>query len=168
MKPFKTIAILSIIIASALPLFFSGFFIAGRVIIRQIMMARLEKENVQTIYVPIHEFKWFKENREIVVDDRMFDVKTVERKDSVYEVTGVFDEMETELNLQLEKSSGNRNSSASPNGIYQVCLGIIADRPGNLITEIEPEFVLLHKLRFPGNTRLCWTCLEQLSPPPES
>ncbi len=167
MKLLKTIAFILIITASALPLFFSGFFIASRVVIRQIMMKRLEKENVQTIYIPISEFSWYKKNREIVVDDKMLDVKSIEKKDSVYVVTGIFDEMETELNVQLEKTSENKNSTGSPHGLYQVCLGLIADKAGTSLLEIDPDFVLLNK-SFPSyNTRLCWTWLEHFSPPPE-
>jgi hypothetical protein len=99
------------------------------------------------------------------VENRMFDVKKIEQKDGLYVVTGIFDEMESELNLQLEKSSEDRNSKA--NGIYLVCLGLVADGTGDILPDLSPHFILLHKSNLPNKARLYWTNLELLFPPPK-
>jgi len=65
------------------------------------MEERLERSNLQTISVPVKDFHWYEENREIVVDGMMFDVKSIERKGDEYIITGLFDKEETDLHIAM-------------------------------------------------------------------
>jgi hypothetical protein len=167
MKFKRTIACILLIAASALPLFFSAFFIGGRVLIRHIMLERLEKENVQTLYIPAAEFKWFKKDREILVNGKMFDVKSVNLTGNVYTVKGIFDDLETELNTKLEKSAENKNAANNNNVIYQVCLGLIAEKPFTSFPDFAIRKIITRKKNAEAHQPLCWTYLQHFSPPPE-
>jgi hypothetical protein len=131
------------------------------------MHEKLEKENFQTISIPESEFKWFKKNREIIVDRKMFDVKLIEKKDGVYYVTGIFDEMETALNNQLEKTSENKNSSAGTSTDFQVCLGLIAEKPATQLPAINPATPLTVKTYCFNKLALYRIYPDRFPPPPE-
>ncbi len=170
MRFIRTIACILLISASALPLFFSAFFIGGRVLIRHIMLERLEKENVQTLYIPAAELKWFKKDRELLVNGKMFDVKSVNLNlnENVYAVTGIFDEMETTLNTRLEKSAENKNFPGNTSPVFQVCLGLIAEKPFTSFPDFDTRKIITQKKNTEANQLLCWTYLNIFSPPPES
>lgn len=94
------------------------------------MLSNLKEEKITTIHVAEKELQWYKKNHEILVDGKMFDVKSIELKDGVYEITGLFDDMETELNAMLEEIHSDAGKKQEKSiSIYQVCLGLISDSP---------------------------------------
>lgn len=77
------------------------------------MEEKLENNHLQTLTIPVKDFRWHEKNREIVVSGKMFDVKSVQRQGDQYHVTGLFDKAETELHLALEKL--HRSNGAGQN-----------------------------------------------------
>jgi hypothetical protein len=59
------------------------------------MKEKLESEQLQTLIIPIKNFRWYEEGREIVFEGMMFDVRSVTKQGDNYVVTGLFDHMET-------------------------------------------------------------------------
>jgi hypothetical protein len=130
MRSGKTISLTILLFAAVLPLFLSAIFLGGRIAIRITMLRNLDEDQVTTIRIPEKDFKWYEENREILVDGKMFDVKSIQLTDGVYEVTGLFDNMETELNTMLEDIHKDAKSNRDKTfNIFQVCLGLISDMP---------------------------------------
>ncbi len=168
MKSGKTILLSILLFAAILPLVLSAIFLGGRIVIRITMLQSLGEEKVSVIRIPEREFKWYEENREIVVDGKMFDVKTIALIDGVYEITGLYDEMETQLNAMLEdihKDAGNNHDNSI--SLYHVCLGLIAEQP-------FPEQINLAKLSPEKIFHSHYSCdlldisYRLISPPPES
>lgn len=62
---------------------------------------RLEQQAAQTITVPIVTIVWEKQDRELVIDGRMFDIFSYYVKGNSLVATGVFDEEETRLETFL-------------------------------------------------------------------
>lgn len=145
MRSGKTISLTILLFAAFLPLFLSAIFLGGRIAIRIAMLHNLEKDQVTTIRIPEKEFQWFEENREILVDGKMFDVKSIQLTDGMYEVTGLFDDMETELNAMLEDLHNDaKNNQANSFNIFQVCLGLVSETPGSgndIQQRLNPEKV---------------------------
>jgi hypothetical protein len=143
MKSRKTISLSILLFAAFLPLFLSAIFLGGRIAIRITMLRNLKEDQVTTIHIPEKDFKWFEENREIQVDGKMFDVKSIQLIDGIYEVTGLFDEMETELNAMLEDLHKDAKSNQDKTfNIFQVCLGLISETPfvpNNIQQHLYPE-----------------------------
>ena len=75
-----------------LPMFLSSFFLGGRMAIRIIMFEKMEKENIQSISLPADKINWYKKNRELIIDGKMFDVKSIEKQGDEYVITGLFDD----------------------------------------------------------------------------
>lgn len=127
MKRRRTIALYLLCFAAMVPVFLSAAFLGGRLLIRIVMIKSLESEKVITLKLDPSQIRWYKKNHELMIDGKMFDVKSMAQQNGYLVVTGLFDEMETEMNALLEKNHDpdNRNSK-SQHAIYQVCLGIIA------------------------------------------
>ena len=86
----KTIAGIPIILIVLLPCLYCLYFQVKHHLIREEMREKLERDNLQTVIVPVKEFRWYEEDREIIVDGTMFDVKTIERRGDNYIITSLF------------------------------------------------------------------------------
>jgi hypothetical protein len=164
----KKIAIILICFTALLPLFLSSFFLGGRLAIRIIMFEKLEKENIQSLRLKADKINWYKKGRELIIDGKMFDVKSMEKQGDEYMITGLFDEMETTLNDQLTMAHDRSNQHTNiSNQLLQACLGIIAIQLINtdLPTAEGPEINRVHFSDF--STPLIARPLVIFSPPPE-
>jgi hypothetical protein len=70
---------------------------AFQLYIKQRMEASLKGDALQIIRLPATEVKWYEEGREILVEGKMFDIKTYSITNGVFIAQGVFDEKETEV-----------------------------------------------------------------------
>ena len=123
----RILAISVIFLASSLPLFFSGFFLSSRLVIRKLMLERVETEQLTTIKIPEKEIVWYNPGYEIIIEGKMFDIKSIHLEDGIYTISGLFDEDETELNnLEEDYASQEGNTKKTSHQIFQNCLGIIA------------------------------------------
>jgi hypothetical protein len=169
MRVKKTITIFALCLAAVLPLCLSGFFIAGRIIIRITMMEKLGKDELQTISIPTGSILWYKKNHELMIDGKMFDVKSIIQQGDTSIITGLFDDDDTELHEALagmheQKNNGHHNALM----LYQVCLGIIAEQ--NYLTNhtILKDFGFIQASFTEYEDPVMQAYLPVFSPPPES
>src|SRR5215213_2176935 len=99
----KIISGIPVIVLILLPCLYCLYFQVKHQMIRWEMKERLEHEAVQTIVVPANKFLWYDEGREIILDGKMFDVKSITQQNGNYTITGLFDEDETQLHIALKK-----------------------------------------------------------------
>jgi len=169
MRVRKTITIFALCLAALLPLCLSGFFIAGRIIIRITMLEKIEEDELQTISLPTDQIKWYKKNHELIVDGKMFDVKSIQQSGDSSIITGLFDEEDTALHEALagmheQKNKGHNNSLL----LFQVCLGIIAEQnqlKDHIILK-DSGFIKLSFASYEDNILHAYRPV--FSPPPES
>ena len=110
----KTIAGIPIILIVLLPCPYCFYFQLKHHLIREEMREKLQRENLQTITIQVNEFRWYEENREIVVDGTMFDVKSIVRRGNSYIITGLFDEAETELHIAMGRLQQREGEGPDP------------------------------------------------------
>lgn len=79
------------------PTLFMGGLQAFQAYIKQRMEASLETRDLITLTLPAAEVEWYEEGREIMVQDRMFDIKHYEVKNGVFTAKGMYDDDETEV-----------------------------------------------------------------------
>ena len=80
---------------------------------RNAMKESLVRQSLLDIVVPENEIIWIKKNKEILLQGKMFDIKTIILHNDGYHIEGLFDEQETEL-VELwhkEHSSGNEKGN---------------------------------------------------------
>jgi hypothetical protein len=59
-------------------------------------------KHCKPLLFPFLMLKWFKENKEIIVDGKLFDIKSVVFQDGIASFTGLYDDQEMYIKLQLE------------------------------------------------------------------
>lgn len=113
----KQIMATGMILLMAMPLFFSTASLIKQKWIQyqhEIMQASL---SMQTLTIQHEDLHWVKPGKEIILDGKLFDVKSILSIDGAVVVTGFFDEKETELVRQMnrisETQSGNQHSMNS-------------------------------------------------------
>jgi len=67
------------------------------------MKERMEKQLLQTITLPNSEIQWVKKGKEIRVQGKMFDIKSIEYKKGATIFHGLYDEEETLLNKHFNE-----------------------------------------------------------------
>ena len=93
----KQITALGLLFLVTMPLFISvGLFIKQKVIQLQ-RRQRFETELVQTITIPSEKIYWVKQGKEILVNGRLFDVKSFTTTGNHMTLTGFYDHEEDKL-----------------------------------------------------------------------
>jgi hypothetical protein len=133
------------------------------------MLEKIEQDDLQTISLPTDQIQWHKKNHELIIDGKMFDVKSIHQSGDSSIINGLFDEEDTALHEALagmheQKNKGQNNSLL----LYQVCLGIIAEQ-----NQLKDHFILKDfgfvKLSFASyDDTLLHAYRPVFSPPPES
>ena len=81
------------------------------------MKEELEQSLLQELVIPTSELQWFKPGKEIIVDNHLFDIKSIRySEDGNAHITGLFDKEETTLVNQMKKEMDRKNH----NGLGQI------------------------------------------------
>lgn len=98
------------------PLFFSAFFLVKKKIIQREMEEKLEVASLQTITVSVSDFVWLKKGKEILVNGKMFDVKSHQINGGKITFTGLYDDKEKELAATVKNAFTTKKDSNAPFG----------------------------------------------------
>lgn len=108
----KYIASFLLVACIGLPGILFLFYKTKQAFIRHEMEEKLEKLHLQTIQISADKIVWYKKNKEIVVEGRLFDIKTMTIGNGIATFRGLFDEKESDIkNLlsDLEKKQRGEN-----------------------------------------------------------
>lgn len=109
-----TIATLFLLVLALAPVFYSLQFNIRQQNIRRRMKEQLEEKMLHTVLLNTRDIKWVRPGKEIMMNDRMFDVKSIAyNPDGSVTVTGLFDEEETVLVQQLQKQQEDNNTQGN-------------------------------------------------------
>lgn len=104
MKPIhKKITSLFFILPGFAPLLFIIIFSVKQQAIRHSMKERMENQSLHSITMANNEIHWAKKGKEILVNGKMFDVKSITCKNGLTTFYGLYDEEETLLKTVFEK-----------------------------------------------------------------
>lgn len=85
-----------------------------KLVIKHEMAERLEEQNLQTIKLPADKVHWYEEDKEIIVEGKLFDVKSfTQQPDDTFLFTGLFDEEETDIKKEVDKLLQKKNDDAT-------------------------------------------------------
>jgi hypothetical protein len=109
----RTITASLLLLLVAAPLFFLSALQLRQWHIQHTLEERLEAGLLKTIFVPKHE--WHPLNsHEILLHEKLFDVKDVQEQATGFLVTGVFDEDETAVLQQIAYTCKQKNTKEDP------------------------------------------------------
>lgn len=103
-----------LLLAVAVPLFFSAGFFIQQQVVRHQMKQELNEKLLQTVSLPADKAVWLNEKKELIIDGRLFDVASWQISNNELTATGLFDEDEDKLNKKLQQLIGQNNDSPSP------------------------------------------------------
>ncbi len=104
----KLIAFVFLLIV-AVPVFLSLQFILEKKLIQEEVDEKMKTAVLQTIRIPKADIIWIKAGKEILLDDKLFDVKHFESTNEMVTLTGFFDTEETELLSRFKKYTDTNN-----------------------------------------------------------
>lgn len=132
------------------------------------MEEELENSQLQTITLPHSELNWYKPNKEVIIEGKLFDVKKFQQEGNTVILTGLFDEKETEIknNLSIirKAESEKKKNSELAHQYFSILL-----YPMRNSIEIPVSFQLTKK-SFPveASSRITSISYSIITPPPEA
>jgi len=132
------------------------------------MEEELESHQLQTISISKSELKWYKLNKEVLVEGKLFDVKKIHEKDATVFLTGLFDEKETEIKNNLgiirKAESDKKKNSELAQQFFSFLLF-----PARNSIEIPIPFQSIKKsFPFEASSRIASISFSIITPPPEA
>ena len=134
-----------LLLASSIPFALVFFFHIKQQTVRYEMKERLEEQILQTITLSEADVHWVKKNKEILVNGKMFDVKSYHVENNLYKFTGLYDDEETELTEHLENNfnKNNENGSWLISNLFQWLQSVYSnDNDGMLLTLMQEQLNL--------------------------
>lgn len=116
-----------LMVSIALPLILSAFSNIHQAWIRHEMLERLERRNLHTISLSPGEVVWYKKEKEIIINNRMFDVKSWKNVDGKIIFQGLYDEEETAFLKKVKEQTSDTQNSRHVIKAYQLESSWIAE-----------------------------------------
>jgi hypothetical protein len=111
---FKKISVFGLVLLIALPLVFTVVILVKQKIIQFQRNVRFDKEILQTVVVPTENIYWVKPGKEILLDGKLFDVKSFKTAGNRISLTGFFDHKEDKLVKRIVELARHKNKSGNP------------------------------------------------------
>ena len=128
------------------------------------MKEKLEEQLLHTITLEVKDIHWAKAEKEIWVNNRLFDIKSSRYHNGIYTFIGLYDNDETLLITQLQKNQEQENNTGNKILLQSLQLfPITFEKPAERLL----SYLLLNR-QFPeDNFPLCTHCLSIITPPPQ-
>ncbi len=97
-----------------------------RLVIQHEMKEKLEKQKLQTVVIKKSDVIWVKKNSEIVLNGRLFDIKSISEEKEKLVLHGLYDDEETAIEnfLYQNTQKGDTKQHQSLTGFFQLLLGV--------------------------------------------
>jgi hypothetical protein len=155
-----------LLFAAIIPFAFILFFQVKQQVVRHQMKECLEHELLQTISIHEKKVHWIKAGKEILVEGKMFDVKSFYEENGLYVFTGLYDHEETALVNQLEENWKKSNESGNPvlTNLFQLLQLVYPNENAYQLTKNNDQSVNYYHL----NIQLTTIYKKVSTPPPQS
>ncbi len=98
----------------AIPIFFSVSILVKQKVLHYQRDKKFEKEVLQTVIVSAENIYWVKPGKEILLDGKLFDVKSFTTKGNKISLLGFFDDKEDKLVQQIVQLEKQKSKSDNP------------------------------------------------------
>lgn len=110
----KKILAFSMLLVVAAPLFFFIGFTVKQKQIQHAMKAKLESAALQTVVLKKAGVQWLKKNKEIIIDGKLFDIKSYTTDGEKIIFNGLFDHEENKLKKEFANLVHQEKDDAAP------------------------------------------------------
>lgn len=116
----KNITALGLLLLLAIPLIFSITLVIKQKVLQYQRGERFETEELQTIKISPEKLYWIKAEKEILVDGKMFDVKSYHKDGDKIILTGFFDHKEEKIVSHIKALLHQKDKPIDPFGSAMV------------------------------------------------
>lgn len=109
----KILSVLFLLIF-AVPMLCTVAYLAAVKINTHEMQEKLEKSSLQKVSVNPNELVWVKKGKEVLINGKLFDVKSAEIINGKTQLTGLFDTTEDEIVKKISALESSKNDASSP------------------------------------------------------
>ena len=110
-KTIRSFIILFLMALVSLPMLYSAYLYAKKQAVRREMKERLERQALTTVRIHNNSVYWIEKGKEILVNDRMFDIKSIVQDGDYVEFSGLYDDEEKAIEARMEKHTEENSSS---------------------------------------------------------
>ncbi len=110
----KQLTALGLLLLVALPLVLSVCLFVNQKVLQLQRQERFEKERLQTIVITAEKILWVQDEKEVLINGRLFDVESIKKVGQTLELTGFFDHKEDRIVNHLKNTEQQKNNSTSP------------------------------------------------------
>jgi hypothetical protein len=127
LKNRKTILTILALLFLVGPFISTSYFIIKKEDLKNRFFKRFEDKKVHTIELNKDEIVWESKNREIIINNRLFDVKSITYQNNKAIITGWYDNEEENINIAINKEhqKSKRENNTVPFFSYIFCEQII-------------------------------------------
>ena len=108
-KHVKYIVSLLFLALIALPALLSAITMIRESLIRRDMKEALEEKQLLTIFIDIKDIIWEEAGKECRINGRLFDIKEIKKVNNQFQLKGLFDDEEMEIEEQLKNINSHQN-----------------------------------------------------------
>ena len=109
--PFRLLRSGFLLCVVLVPTLYLAFSLTQQRWIKWEMQEKLEKSQLTTLTLRIHSIQWAKKGKEILIDGKLFDVKSIVVENEQATIIGLFDEEETKLVTQINTQVHQHHTS---------------------------------------------------------
>lgn len=157
-----------LLLLSALPVICTIVYLVKLEINAFAMEEKLEQASLQTVTVSCNQLVWVKKNKEVLINGKLFDVKSTFIGNGNIRLTGLFDADEEKILQNMHKMGGNDQQSSLVCSIlaHMLCPAILQKS----IQAVPAENVALKNTSFPCLRSLIYDnpCVRVTTPPPNT
>jgi hypothetical protein len=166
MNSFKKIISFSLLTIVTMPIVLCSYFLWQQHGIKEEMEEQLEAKNLTTIKVHKNSIQWIEDDKEILVNNQMFDVKSIEQNNDTLIITGLFDYAEKEIKQKLSSLLNKKNTTHNP---LQKIIDSFSQQLFYFTTKDDLQFIfsaIIKKSEVIFTEKILITQLEVTTPPP--
>jgi hypothetical protein len=117
MNPCKrTVLAVVLLTCISMPLLFLAYWRVQQVIVRYEMIEKLEKVQLLTLRLPTRSVQWFEKDKELIIDGKLFDVKSYFITGDSATFSGLFDDQESDIKKQIDFLQQPQNDTEAAKG----------------------------------------------------
>lgn len=161
---FRAFVVVGLLLITSLPGLLFLLFQARQIYVRHEMEEKLEQSNLQLIKIPKASLVWFEKGQEVIINGKLFDVKSMHYENDIAFLTGLFDDEETKLKEKIEKLEQQRQDD---NSFYSKLIGLDCFKENHIPFQFcFDKLRLTHTSYWRFDIKPCYH--EHQSPPPKA
>lgn len=164
----KSITALLLLTIVSIPGFLLVHYQITQVYIHHQMEEKLEKQYMQTVRVPLKYVKWYKKDKEVIIDGKLFDIKSIDIENEIAVFKGLFDEKETLLKEKITQFQSQQEKNKEHTATVTTIVSILLFYEENCTPILHSSMITARN--YAGNTSpfLISSCIATPAPPPKA